>query len=440
MHRTLHVVLVLSSLALLPACQGSGDDFPSAPASGEVSSSLEAEQIRELIQAVFPEPGLENAALQRFGNIERQLGRGLTEDAIEMTFAEIGFTLHHYENDRLDVQPGPLINAWLAYVGLDPIAPDLGDPDAAFAMCIGSEECRVITETKFAGVVFPAGALPGAHFVSIRRMGDDPGPFDDFGFPVGEGSFPLFYDFSITPETTFGPGVVGGVCVVDPPDPYAPPDPVVGRLRLAHLHLVEGEAGPEVEILPLANADFLDCSGASTSPALTGLGAWGARTLAAFEPLSDFLVAPLWASPGRLGATIAAFSPFGAVDPEFEEGPAEPVPTTTTLVFQDPTLIAGQVTTATATVTPPPDDSLAPFVNIVFSSLPNGVGTTVVAPLEDGEAVITVKCDPQNQFPDDADVEVGVTVFARAVFPGVEGFLPSASNSFQILACSAPIG
>jgi len=438
MHRTLHVVLCLSSLAFLSACQGSGEDLPSAPASGEISSSPEAEQIQELIRAVFPEPGLENATLNRFGNIERQLGRGLTEDATEKTFALIDFTLHHYEDGRLDQQPGSLINAWLAYVGLDPIAPDLDDPDAAFVKCVGSEECRVITETKWAGVVFPVPTLPGTHFVSIRRQGNDPGPFDDFGFPVGEGSFPLFYDFSITPETAFGPGVVGGVCVVDPPDPFAPPDPVVGRLRLAHL--VEGAAGFEVEILPLANADFLDCSGASTSPALTGLGAWSTRTLAAFEPLSDFFVAPLWASPGRLGATIAAFSPFGAVDPEFEEGPAEPVSTTTTLVFQDPTLVAGQVTTATATVAPPPDNSLMPFVNIVFSSLPAGAGTTVVAPLVDGEAVITVKCDPLNQFPDDADVEVRVTVFARAVFPGVEGFLPSASNSFQVLACSQPIG
>jgi hypothetical protein len=375
----------------------------------------------------------------RFRNVEFLLGRGLTEEAVEQTFALIVFALHHHENERLELQPGPLINAWLVFLGLDPIAPsDLDDPDAAFMMCVGAEGCRVITGTEFAGVVFPPGALPGTHWVSIRRLGNNPGPFDDSGFPVGEGSFPLFYNFSITPETDFGPGVVGGVCVVDPPDPFAPPDPVVGRLRLAHL--VEGEAGPEVEILPLANADFLDCSGASTSPALTGLGAWGARTLAAFEPLSDFLAAPLWASPGRLGATIAAFSPFGAVDPEFEEGPAEPVPTTTTLVFQDPTLTAGQVTTATATVSPPPDDSLGPFVNIVFSSIPGGSDTTVVAPLQDGQAVITVKCDPLNQFPDDADVEVRVTVFARAVFPGVEGFLPSASNSFQVLACSQPIG
>jgi hypothetical protein len=438
MHRTLHVVLFASSIAALTACQGSADDLPSAPASGEVSSSVEANEIRELIQAVFPEPGLENAALKRFDNVERQLGRGLTEDAIGQTLALIVFTLHHHENDRLDQQPGPLINAWLAFVGLDPIAPDLEDPDAAFMMCVGSEGCRVITGTEFAGVVFPPGALPGTHFVSIRRLGDDPGPFDDSGFPVGEGSFPLFYDFSITPETAFGAGVIGGVCVVEPPDPYAPPDPVVVRLRLAHL--VEGEEGPEVEILPLADADFLDCTGASTSPALSGLGAWGARTMAAFEPLSDFLVAPLWASPGRLGATIAAFSPFGAVDPEFEEGPAEPVPTTTTLVFQDPTLTAGQVTTATATVSPPPDDSLGPFVNIVFSSIPGGSDTTVVAPLQDGQAVITVKCDPLNQFPDDADVEVRVTIFARAVFPGVEGFLASASSSFQVLACSQPIG
>jgi hypothetical protein len=398
MRRTLSVVVGLCSIALLSTCQGSVDDFPSAPASGQIPSSPEVEQIHELIRAVFPEPGLENATLKRFRNVERQLGGGETGDAIEKTFALIQFTLHHYENGRLDLEPGPLINAWLAYVGLDPIAPDLDEPDAAFVMCVGSEGCRVITGTKFAGVVFPAGALPGTHFVSIRRLGDDPGPFDDLGFPVGEGSFPLFYDFRVTPETAFGPGVIGGVCVVEPPDPLAPPGAVVDRLRLAHV--VEGEAGPEVEILPLASADFLDCAG--------------------------------------LGAAITAFSPFGAVDPEFEEGPGEPVPTSTTLVFQDPTLTAGQITTATTTVAPPPDDSLAPFVNIVFSSVPGGAGTTVVAPLENGQAAVTVRCDPLNQFPDDADVEVRVTVFARAVFPGVDGFLPSASSSFQVLACSRP--
>lgn len=433
MHRSLHVVLCLTTVVLLAACQDSGGDHPSAPASGQVASSPEAEQIRELIRAVFPEPGLEDATLKRFGNVERQLG---TASAIEQMFALIDFTLGHYEGGRLDEQPGPLINAWLVFIGLDPIAPDLSDPDAAFVMCVPSKPCRVITETKFAGVVFPAGALPGTHFVSIRRLADQPGPFDDFGFPVGEGSFPLFYDFSVTPATDFGPGVVCAVCVVDPPDPFAPPEPVVPRLRLAHL--VEGESGPEVEILPLAEADFLDCTGASTSPTLTGWGAWGSRTLAAFEPLSDFLVTPLWASPGRLGAAIAAFSPFGAVDPEFEEGPGEPVATATTLVFQDPTLTAGQVTTATVTVSPPPDDSAAPFVNIIFSSLPSGAGTTVVAPLVNGEAVITVACDPEDEFPTDADVEVRVTVFARAVFPGVEGFLPSASSSTQVLACSSP--
>lgn len=438
MHRTLIAALLLSWLSIFPGCQGSGDEVPSAPLSGTVPSSPEAQAIVEMIREVFP-AGLETAMYKQFLTGDRHLAAGRTDEAVERVFEMIAFTLRHHDNRRLDEEPGPLINAWLVYFGLDPIAPeDLDDPDAAFMMCVASEECRVITETKFAGVVFPAGALPGTHFVSIRRLGDDPGPFDDSGFPVGEGSFPLFYDFSITPETGFGPGVVGGVCVVEPPDPFAPPEPVVPRLRLAHL--IEGSEGPEVEILPLANADFLDCTGASTSSALTGLGAWGAEALAAFEPLSDFLVAPLWASPGRLGATIAAFSPFGAVDPEFEEGPAEPVATTTTLVFQDPTLIAGQVTTATATVTPPPDDSAAPFVNIVFSALPGGSGTTVIAPLENGQAVITVKCDPQNQFPDDTDVEIQVTVFARAVFPGVEGFLPSASSSFQILACSAPIG
>lgn len=439
MHRLIPLAPCLALVTLLSGCQDSGEDLPSSPAAGQLSSSPEAEAIVEMIRDVFPEPGLENAVYMQFVTVDRHLGAGRADEAVGKVFEMIAFTLHHYQNDRLDEQPGPLINAWLAYVGLDPIAPeDLDDPDAAFVLCIGSEGCRVITGTKFAGVVFPPDALPGDHFVSIRRLADVPGPFDDFGFPVGEGSFPLFYDFSITPETGFGPGVVGGVCVVDPPDPLAPPEPVVARLRLAHL--VEGEEGPEVEILPLADADFLDCTGASTGPVLSGLRAWESRALGAFEPLSDFFVAPLWAAPGRLGATISAFSPFGAVDPEFEEGPAEPVPTMTTLVFEDASLVPGQITTATATVAPPPGDNLSPFVDIVFSTVPGGAGTTVTAFLTNGEATITVECDPQNQFPGDADVEVRQTIFARAVFPGVEGFLPSSSSSTQVLGCAAPVG
>ena len=154
MHRTLIAALLLSWLSIFPGCQGSGDEVPSAPLSGTVPSSPEAQAIVEMIREVFP-AGLETAMYKQFLTGDRHLAAGRTDEAVERVFQMIAFTLRHHDNRRLDEEPGPLINAWLVYFGLDPIAPeDLDDPDAAFMMCVASEECRVITETKFAGVVF----------------------------------------------------------------------------------------------------------------------------------------------------------------------------------------------------------------------------------------------------------------------------------------------
>ena len=75
-------------------------------------------------------------------------------------------------------------------------------------------------------------------------------------------------------------------CVVDPPDPFAPSAEVVPRLRVAH---PDPDAPGAIEILPLANAPFLDCAAGVAS------------------------LAP--SAPGQLGGRISSFSPFAAVDP-----------------------------------------------------------------------------------------------------------------------------
>jgi hypothetical protein len=80
---------------------------------------------------------------------------------------------------------------------------------------------------------------------------------------------------------------ITGLCVVDPPDPFAPDPEVAARLRLAHSNPADPAT---IEFLPLADAPFLDCEGAGTQ----GLGLAG---------------------PGRLGGAITAFSPIAAVDP-----------------------------------------------------------------------------------------------------------------------------
>jgi hypothetical protein len=108
--------------------------------------------------------------------------------------------------------------------------------------------------------------------------------------------------------------------VVDPPDPLAPDVDVVDQLRLAH------DTGLGIEILELANAPFLDCTGAETEPAPPSLSLpdWVPPVARLFAP-SQAYVAPALrllapdeaiAYPGNLGGNASSFSPFAAVDTE----------------------------------------------------------------------------------------------------------------------------
>jgi hypothetical protein len=376
-----------------------------------------------------------------------------------MAFDLILFSLGHHHNERLEDPPGPpttdetlteLFNALLAFVGLEPIFPEngLGDEDFAVGICEPDEPCVVVTGTKFAGL---RATFLQRTLVTISRLPDDPGPFEPFGFD----DFPLFYDIRTTSVadaepaagltaasmTPVAPGAVAGVCVVDPPDPFAPPEEVVPDLRLAHV--VEGAEGPEVEILPLADADFLDCTGASTTPIeITLLDRWSQRTRAALEPVSEFLVAPLWASPSRLGGTITAFSLFGAVDQTSGGGDEVPKggPTTTTLLLngleQNLTIFHGQTATATAIVDPAPGNELAPMVDYFWPTFPGGSVPTTTRALDGGEAMLEFLCDATGTLtPEPGVMEVGSgSRFVRASFPGAGDFETSSSSEL-ILSC-----
>jgi hypothetical protein len=94
----------------------------------------------------------------------------------------------------------------------------------------------------------------------------------------------------------------------------------------------------------VATADFLsddDCFEASQEE----VSSLPFRALAKLEPISEFFVAPLWANPGRLGGSIAAFSPIGPVDNR-----GNLIPTDTFLELDDTNLFSGEFGNATATV------------------------------------------------------------------------------------------
>jgi len=290
---------------------------PAADAGGLVTAS--SEEIRELLGDLVPRPFLSRAALAYFYIIEQQVNRGRTISAQQNALLLIHLLLRGNDLNLLLDPPGPtskneglaeLISLLLEFVGLgtEQIPPEAFDNDGAFAPC-GPRGCQVVTGTEWAGVVVPPGALPRNVFIYIRRLDDENPPLD---LPYDQ--YPLFYAFETIPHTNFQGSFIIGLCVVDPPDPFAPDSATATRLRLAH---------PD-GILPLANAPFLDCSDAETDseePPI-GLPHWAAPVARLVAP-SEFYLRPAArlflppkaiADPGNLGASASSFSPFAAVD------------------------------------------------------------------------------------------------------------------------------
>ncbi len=464
MLRVFHAAIPLVLTGFLAGCQEEGDELLSAPA-GANAATIEAAceaapEICELIEALFPAPGLEKAALTRFGNISRQLGEDELSDAVEKTFELIGFLFEKDLDDPNGSAPPTtdegrieLANQLLEFVGLNGIFP-VGSEDFAWQICEPGVKCVFETESQFAGF---SGTFTELTLVTISLRTDD--PFD----PLGVTAFPLIFDFSSTgiSDATGGPSLdlaqtsttlaepaTVAVCVVDPPDPAAPDEDEQANLALGHV-IGEGTEGAEVEILPDAPpGDFaLDCEGASSGDeppvAIGSLRWWSERAGSAFEPVSDFLVAPLLANPGERRGLITAFSPVGGIDTRTVGDGDEGGPTTTTLLLNgeaaNVSITQGQTAIATAIVDPAPGNELEPSVTFVFSQFMGGPGPpTSMQFLDDGEASVTVSCDALGTLPPpEGGVEISTTRFVRAEFPGAGEFGGSTSNTL-ILGCSAP--
>jgi len=321
-------------VSLVLTC-GRESTSPLAPEAGpppETPGALEpasAGEIRQLIAALYPPPLLSSIAVLHFSLIQQQLRFGQTARARQSALIFMGIALRLDEAGLLrnpnggsppttDEALARLFSLLLELVGLNPegleIPAGAFEPDGAFQIC-GPAGCTVVTGTQHAGVQLPPGAYDHTVFVAISRIPGSVGPLD-----TELDQYPLFYDIVILPEED--PAVLAnvGLCVVDPPDPFAPDPDVVPRLRLAH----PDPSGEGIEILPLVPVSWLECSDASTLASMTErLPRW-ART--ALGPVVQLLEpASLYAGPGNLGGQASSFSPFAAVDtqPPIDEPPID---------------------------------------------------------------------------------------------------------------------
>ena len=249
------------------------------------------------IEALFPEGSTRDMAFDKVEAILDQASEVLLLDFIVFGSTELeAGRLQDPAGGDPPTREGALADLFQAVAdeaGLDPPPVTEAALSEGAVMFVDGDGRTVVTQSGFGGVDFPAGALTQRTLVILERLPEEGEPGDG-PLPTDLDQYPIFYQVTTFPEVgELSVEAVAGLCVVDPPDPFAPTPDVAARLRLAH---PDPDDPAEIEFLPLMDAPFVDCTGASTE----GLGL---------------------ANPGRLGGAIAAFSPIAAVDP-LSGGPA----------------------------------------------------------------------------------------------------------------------
>lgn len=336
MRKTLAACGLLCVLVAALACERRAG--PSAPEGGpdDVGTSAshlpgpDASDIEALIDALFPPPGLRNAARAQFRNIDRQLHRGEVEDARDKMFDLVEFTLAKLENDQLLDPPGPqtteeavaeLLNALFQFVGFpDPGfgASLFGAGDVGVAV-VGPDGATVVTNTQFAGTEIPEDALDDEVVVTIERLDvpDDVDPCLPTNLEQAEGCYrfdtsPALSEVQSSGEDEFNELVTVGVCL----DPDVEDDPDGERFQL---HKFDPEKPGEGTVaLENAPAPFLECDGFTAMLHERGVlyryasGGWEAATQAV-----AWLLAPdgLEAADSGAGGLTLSYSNIGWAKP-----------------------------------------------------------------------------------------------------------------------------
>jgi hypothetical protein len=324
----------LLALALVWGC--ADDDGPTDP-----GTDLPADLV-ERIEALFPEGSTRDMAFDQVEAILDQATEDLLLDFIVFgsTELEAGRLLDPAGGDPPTSEGAlaDLFDAVADQAGLEPPPVTEAALAEGAVMFVDEDGRTVVTQSGFGGVDFPAGALTQRTLIILERLPEEGEPGDG-PLPTDLDQYPIFYQVTTVPEVgELSVEAVAGLCVVDPPDPFAPTAEVAARLRLAHPD-PDDPAG--IEFLPLMDAPFVDCTGASTE----GLGL---------------------ASPGRLGGAIAAFSPIVAVDP-LSGGPAPLIVT-----FDIPETVPntpGSTITGTVEFADPEGDIVLAIVEVISGPL-----------------------------------------------------------------------
>ena len=285
-------------------------------------------------------PGaIRGSAVSRVDAISTLVKKGKTNEARAAMFELVSYTLERFADGKLTPvdtaeKLQEFINLLYCFVGLTPpdIPGEAFGPDGAVGVVGPSSPATVIlTGSKLAGVEIPAGAAPVLTTIAIVPVAG-PFPYSQGPILTDFDQFPLFYDYTASPDVTFNSAVTVGICTVDNTTTFA-------NLKMAH-NVAPAAAKGDFEVLPKVVPSFLtltDCAAAGPGPsgppiflqkgsigtrsagftqlAVSGLNAF-ARSLAPVAR-AVFVPKPLFATTVAqccLGGLTTKFSPFGAVD------------------------------------------------------------------------------------------------------------------------------
>src|SRR2546422_3254468 len=381
------------------------------------SSCPTAAQIDAMITALFPTGDLLMSAQDFFNNIKTKVNKGdpaTLAMAPSKTLKFVDFTINNYRRGKLlDPNGGnppttqaavvDLINALFCFpfpqTSTSLPTDQLGRPGSSGgSSVIGSDGGKSPTgeAQPLAGLVVPAGAVSSDPLFAIARHDEltPPGqPSQCLGATnATAGQYPLCYNYSVFPMTDFAQEVILAVCQVEPP----PPQPIRGRLRLAH----PNPAGGILFTRLVADPFPLLCTNAAVSTGTGGIGV----LLKRLGSFAARVVGPkmLFAGHAGLGGSTCCFSNFIAVDsaPDLiiagmSHSPTNPTtadPITVTAVVQNiGAAPAGPSTVAFAVGIPTPPTASVPAL---------GVGASFAAS-------VTVAARPAGIYQDTATADFG---------------------------------
>lgn len=324
-----HLLRVLAALLLpvsiLASC---GTDRESASPvdtaldlTGVASFCADAEILAD-IGDIFPtSQRLRHVATVTCGQVFSDFGKGKQTEAVEKAFAFFLNTLEQNEAGQL-LDPDPsteakiveLFTAIFAGIGFD--IPEI-DPEVLMdgEYAIGTlfpDGPPLLTGSLHAGIGDPGGGLFGPVTAFIVQIQADEGELSpasvEHPCPAGVDNtfdcYPLFYDYSVSPESNVNPavGLQLGQCNVSPSG---------------------------VEVLLLSPEGFLpeddaptglDCTDVVTEPEVAMTG-WRGYAWTVLEPISPlFRVTPAFAGKSPIGGRISNFSPVAPADPNSGAG------------------------------------------------------------------------------------------------------------------------